>query len=1432
MSDTLGSALIEISPDFSRFETELKSRLETALKKIESSSAATLKVEVQVASAAQATKSLRQVEQVSSDLSAQLTSVKETLVQVSNSIATAAKTMVQSTIALQQLAAASQKAAKDTSFLGRALETVGAIARFTDAITGTAANIVTITKFGSGLRAAFVKFGTDLADAAVNTDGFKNKLKSLSSAFISTFVSVEDQTKISQNFGRGLEGAAKGFGAIGNAAGTAGEKFVRFFGINRKANEEIVKTANIVKTVNFGPGTTSLNEFATRSEGIFKRFSIFAQQAFQNIRFHGANALETIRERVAPLGQRFDFLKGGIAQATQALTGFVAIGRVANATIPPIASGIGSLISKLQELSTKGGPAAVVLSTIGQKLLSLSPGALAGLAVAGITLVTAAFSKAIIGLAQKASNLQESVNAVSVLLGDASEPFKELIGDTTKLGITQLELNEAIAPIIPLLKDAGLGGDELAGKLNDLTRRAVDLGSIFNKTSGDVLVKLGAAIRGEIEPARALGISFNSLAVEQIALANGAEKVDGQFTEEAKTLARLQLVMEKSKDSAGDFANTQDSLANATRSFRSVLANLGVEFSKVFLPASEKITASLNKLATTAGPGLIRFFQTITPLVTEVGKLFSDVVIGGLGQAFVEASNLASTVFIPVLKAVVDVLRFLLQGFEALNIFLGKFLGGLNAATVALTGLLIIKQLTTLAFIFNGALRLVAFALNLLAAAAAKANLTQLSSGLTASAGAATNLTAHLKGVLGVVGLVASAILLLRTNTVDTTRAIEDLTIATDKDLGENFVKIVDDVNNSFGQKVKDFFLFAGSQVRADKRTKKAFEDLFAIDPDAARKVVQQLKDQGSAIADILAPELERLIALQEKRNATLNAGVISADAYAETEKKLAEAFGKTQTVLESFLSAAGAVDNANKSLASANKSLASATQAVRNIEAERLQVLRDTISPLQEVLDAEEALTRIGFRLRDLGQEQIDIQQQLIELRTPASADDLASADRAVERAKIALNKSIRAETEALAKLNEQQAVSVDLSGLSVDQIKSRLSNIRAVLATQRATKKETKSQEEIDEEATENRLNTLDAAQALRDAEQAREDIQNRVLLNAPAIRELEERLVELALDKADATVEQEGAQKRLNALKAGETTLARELTRLEEQKKAALEQQSTAQAAVTAAKEAVVIAAAEQDVIEARILGNKRLELEAEQRLLELKGLQVGLDTQSRDLLQQQLDSLKLQSAIPLRPVPPPPGPIPAELIGTNFANIAAGGGLLGGGLADRAIQALAEALIATQTLKNFVTPGGALARYSGGLVEGAPGAMGQLMHAGEFGWNELVLPYQRDPMRSANLLAKYAPEVVTLAAGSGPELVGANTNTPRIVRSRDSYVSPNKPSKLEQKMDRLIQLQVEANGKTFELNAPISVTSPDSQLAARRTAREIKRMLDNL
>jgi tape measure domain-containing protein len=486
-------------------------------------------------------------------------------------------------------------------------------------------------------------------------------------------------------------------------------------------------------------------------------------------------------------------------------------------------------------------------------------------------------------------------------------------------------------------------------------------------------------------------------------------------------------------------------------------------------------------------------------------------------------------------------------------------------------------------------------------------------------------------------------------------------------------------------------------------------------------------------------------------------------------------------------------IDTANKALTTSTRALTQATENLHRLERERATLLADTARDVRELAEAEEELTRIRFTLRDLDEEEAEIQEKLNELRTPASARDLAEADRDIERAKLALNQALREEAALNNTLTKQQKESVNLQGLTLDQIRAKLANIRATNAAQKKTET---GEATLEEQQTEARLNVADAQDTLNKALESRTALEDKVKNNATDIRELEERLLTISLDRAGALRDEATAQDELNKLRAGDTSRAKEIREIDEDIKQAKQDQATAAQNVKDRQ-------FEIRQLVADTLGDERV---INGLLLERIELNKTLIRQNPELFAATLQQL-LGIALPALQKSGAPGAPGASALARQIA----------------------DALLNNpNALKDLLRKAGVPGFAEGGLITSPT-----LAQIGERFRPELVLPLSQ-PAKVWSLLSRNLPKYPGALAAASAALSPAGPPQPAyrlLGAGRGSQDTRNANRELADEIaDALIRKGINLSGD-IRIEAPVNVTSPvpDAYLLARRVAREIERGL---
>lgn len=200
-------------------------------------------------------------------------------------------------------------------------------------------------------------------------------------------------------------------------------------------------------------------------------------------------------------------------------------------------------------------------------------------------------------LVNEASSLEESVNAVNVVFGEGAKQILSFGKNAaTSVGLANSGFNKLSTETGALLRDVGLSEKEVARQTIELTKRASDLASVFDKDVTIAMSALNQAIRGETEAIRVFGGDVLDRTLEQFLFAKGINKTAESMTQQEKKLLRLQVVMSQTEVTADDFLNTSESLANQQRILSSNIDNIAASLGSFLIPALASATSIVNDL--------------------------------------------------------------------------------------------------------------------------------------------------------------------------------------------------------------------------------------------------------------------------------------------------------------------------------------------------------------------------------------------------------------------------------------------------------------------------------------------------------------------------------------------------------------------------------------------------------------------------------------------------------------------------------------------------------------------------------------------------------------------------------------------------------------------------------------------------------------------
>ena len=367
------------------------------------------------------------------------------------------------------------------------------------------------------------------------------------------------------------------------------------------------------------------------------------------------NAIKKIPNAVSALnGVDFYSMSGSITQLTNALaplsildvsglkslgSAFKAIGTVPDLTEKLKAADLDSFADSCRKIFTALTPLASQLETVGNAFAKLPPQL--SKVVTQANRVTAAnerqkksymsLSNQLNGFMRSAAKLV-SLKAIATYLGNAAEKFnsyyeaanlfgvsmKGLTGEAstfinkmeTLLGIDPTEAMNNMATIQGLTTSFGMASDKAYVLSKNLTQLGYDLASLKNIPVAESFTKIQAAISGELEPIRRLGVDISNARLQQELLNLGYSQSVSTLSQADKAVLRYIAIMKQTTDAQGDFARTLSSPANMIRILQAQLNSLARAVGSLLYPALKSIL-----------PPLIAAVELVKELVTGIASL-------------------------------------------------------------------------------------------------------------------------------------------------------------------------------------------------------------------------------------------------------------------------------------------------------------------------------------------------------------------------------------------------------------------------------------------------------------------------------------------------------------------------------------------------------------------------------------------------------------------------------------------------------------------------------------------------------------------------------------------------------------------------------------------------------------------------------------------
>lgn len=190
----------------------------------------------------------------------------------------------------------------------------------------------------------------------------------------------------------------------------------------------------------------------------------------------------------------------------------------------------------------------------------------------------------------------ETENKFDTVFGAMSGDVEAFADDFGRMaGLSEVAAKDLLATTGAIAQGMGFARKESAKFSQEILKVAGDLGSFNNLPTEDVAFRIQAALTGERESMKRLGVVITEAEVQQRAMNATGKTAAAQLTQQDKATATLAIITEKAGVAIGDLSRTQDSAANTARRVSAQLDDVTSTVAVGLLPALASLMNFLDR---------------------------------------------------------------------------------------------------------------------------------------------------------------------------------------------------------------------------------------------------------------------------------------------------------------------------------------------------------------------------------------------------------------------------------------------------------------------------------------------------------------------------------------------------------------------------------------------------------------------------------------------------------------------------------------------------------------------------------------------------------------------------------------------------------------------------------------------------------------------
>ena len=229
------------------------------------------------------------------------------------------------------------------------------------------------------------------------------------------------------------------------------------------------------------------------------------------------------------------------------------------------------------------------------------------------------------------TRLSERLGKLSGLKMEIGADGKGVLSESgmKNLGLNIQEITQYASQLASVTNSVGQTGEVSLAVASSFTKLAGDISSLFNMDYSSVAKNLQSGLIGQSRALYKFGLDITNATLQTYAYNLGLSKSVSEMTQAEKMQLRMIAILDQSKVSWGDLANTINSPSNMIRQFKNNLKETGLVLGQLFIPVLQKVLPVINGVTI-----------AIKRLLTNVaGLLGIEIDLDAFGQGYTDASD-------------------------------------------------------------------------------------------------------------------------------------------------------------------------------------------------------------------------------------------------------------------------------------------------------------------------------------------------------------------------------------------------------------------------------------------------------------------------------------------------------------------------------------------------------------------------------------------------------------------------------------------------------------------------------------------------------------------------------------------------------------------------------------------------------------------------